>query len=49
MDPGSKIARLYKLSFAPTTFFIDSEGVVQDIQQGIIKLDWIKNNLSKGA
>jgi len=49
MDPNAQIGRLYQLRGTPTTFFIDSNGVVQDFQPGFINLDWIDSNFNRSS
>lgn len=41
MDPSGEIGRLYQLRGTPTTFFVDTDGVVQDIQVGFVTPEWI--------
>ena len=47
MDPDGEIGRLYRLRGTPTTFFINSDGVVQNFQPGFVTLDWIEQNLNQ--
>ena len=49
MDSNAEVGRLYQLRGTPTTFFIDSEGVIQDFQIGYVKLDWIDNNFNSSS
>lgn len=49
MDPNGQIGRLYQLRGTPTTFFIDSNGVVQDFQPGFISLEWIDTNFNRNS
>ena len=49
MDPNAEVGRLYQLRGTPTTFFIDSQGVVQGFQAGFVKLDWIDSNFNSSS
>jgi peroxiredoxin len=46
MDMTGKIGREYQLLSTPTTFFIDANGVIQNIQAGVITLDWVDNQMA---
>lgn len=45
MDPSGSIGRLYGLFSTPTTFFLDSDGVILDIVVGILQFNWLESNL----
>ena len=49
MDATGEIGRLYQLRGTPTTFFINADGIVQNIQPGFIYLSWIESNLDSSS
>jgi peroxiredoxin len=49
MDPNGQIGRLYQLRGTPTTFFIDSDGVIQGFQPGFISSDSIESNFNQSS
>ena len=46
MDMTGEIGKKYQLISTPTTFFIDSHGVIQEIKAGVIRLDWIDHQMA---
>ncbi len=46
MDPSGAIGRQYRIQSTPTVFFVDPDGVIQDIRAGVINLRWIETNLN---
>jgi len=36
LDPGSRVADLYRLRPIPTSFFVDGSGVIRHIEYGIL-------------
>ena len=49
MDYSGEIGVQYQLFSTPTTYFIDAQGVIQDIQAGLVDLRWLEKNLSQSS
>ena len=47
MDPSGSVGALYGLFSTPTTFFIDSRGLIQDIVVGVLQMRWLESNLAR--
>ena len=41
LDENGAVGRTYGLRGTPTTYFINADGVIEDLQIGYITLDWI--------
>ena len=41
MDPTGAIGAQYNLFSTPTTYFVDANGVIQNIQAGVVTPNWI--------
>ena len=47
MDPTAEIGRMYRISSTPTTFFVDSDGVIRNVLAGVVTRGWLKANIDK--
>lgn len=46
LDESGAIGRTYGLRGTPTTYFINAEGVIEDVQVGFISQEWIDTKLA---
>jgi hypothetical protein len=46
MDFTGEVGAQYQLISTPTTYFVDPNGVIQNIHAGVITLDWIDSRLA---
>lgn len=47
LDSSGKVSKAYEVEGLPTSFFIDSEGVIQEVRLGSMSRNAIENNLSQ--
>lgn len=47
LDSDGTVSQLYQLRATPTTFFVNRDGVIEDIAIGFVKLDWIEGKLAQ--
>lgn len=47
LDEDSAVSRAYRVNSLPTTFFVDAEGVVQDIHIGIISQAVLEERINR--
>ena len=45
LDTDGEVGLLYRLCGTPTTFFVNSQGVIEDIRFGSITQEWIAEKL----
>lgn len=45
LDENGAVGRLYGLRGTPTTYFINADGVIEDLQLGYVTIDWINAKL----
>lgn len=46
VDPTGEVGSAYQLRSTPTTYFINPDGVIQDMSFGVVTQGWIEKNLS---
>ena len=49
MDFTGEVGAQYQLISTPTTYFVDPNGVIQNIHAGVITLDWIDSLTQRNA
>jgi len=47
MDPAGELGFNYRVRSTPTTFFLDPNGVVQDIWIGAVSYSWLEKNVER--
>ena len=47
MDRSGAVGFNYRLGSTPTTFFLDPNGVVQDIRIGAVSFSWLEKNVER--
>jgi hypothetical protein len=47
MDPSGEVGSIYQLFSTPTAYFVNPQGVVQDINVGVVTFNWIEANLER--
>lgn len=47
LDPAGDIGRLYRVRTTPTTFFLDGDGVIRNIQAGFVTQSWVEANIQR--
>jgi peroxiredoxin len=47
LDTKGKVTRSYRVRGLPTSYFIDQNGVILDVQVGPVDAAWMKKNLAQ--
>jgi peroxiredoxin len=47
LDPGAQVQRLYRMRGYPSSFFVDTDGIIRAHHIGLMSMDQINENLTK--